>query len=306
VSPPRWAVGAILAVIAVATLGSLVSSGPPPDGWVTTSTARVTTTSTTQAPTTTTTPSTTSTTQAPTTTTIPPTTTSTVPRIFSDIPVGSDLYEPTRWAKERGLIVGTGGGAFGFGRAITRMEAKLILWRFGWMTSPYWQGCNCLLTTRELADRHPGWNLQLKVGPYHLSRGQFITALYQAHEWDGRQKQPIGYSSGLTGFGGATPNTEAVWRLVKYRFPAANFWGARAARGTASEHPLGRALDINGSPQLMVEINRYLLDHARLYGVKYTILNQTIYFPNGTSRRMANRGNRTANHYDHVHVSFVR
>lgn len=78
-------------------------------------------------------------------------------------------------------------------------------------------------------------------------------------------------------------------------------------------HPQGLALDIMVSsayPPLSPQgialgngIRDFLLKNAKTLGVDHVIWRQHIYYPNGTSEAMEDRGGLTANHFDHVHVA---
>jgi len=80
-------------------------------------------------------------------------------------------------------------------------------------------------------------------------------------------------------------------------------------------HPQGLALDIMVSsayPPLSPQgialgngIRDFLLKNAKTLGVDHVIWRQHIYYPNGTSEPMEDRGGLTANHFDHVHVATI-
>jgi hypothetical protein len=77
----------------------------------------------------------------------------------------------------------------------------------------------------------------------------------------------------------------------------------RAPRSRASEHPLGLALDFTVDRRTGDRLVDYVLDNQDRLGVKYVIYRQR--FNSGSGfRLMEDRGSATANHYDHVHVSF--
>lgn len=67
-----------------------------------------------------------------------------------------------------------------------------------------------------------------------------------------------------------------------------------------------RALDIFATHEQGDIIAQYYIDHWRHYGGDYIIWRQRIWNPEIAPywRDMADRGGITANHYDHVHVSF--
>ncbi|OKH76749.1 hypothetical protein EB73_02335 [Mycobacterium sp. SWH-M3] len=78
-------------------------------------------------------------------------------------------------------------------------------------------------------------------------------------------------------------------------------------------HPQGLALDVMVSsayPPLSPQgialgngILAFLMKNAKTLGVDHAIWRQHIYYPDGTSEGMEDRGGLTANHFDHVHVA---
>jgi hypothetical protein len=103
-----------------------------------------------------------------------------------------------------------------------------------------------------------------------------------------------------------TSNARSVYRAVCAAFGGAvsSFGGYRA--GDGGDHGSGRAVDIMVSGQPGRDIARYVQAHARELGVKYVIYEQKIWLagnPTSQWKTMEDRGSRTANHYDHVHVS---
>lgn len=84
-------------------------------------------------------------------------------------------------------------------------------------------------------------------------------------------------------------------------------------RDVTPDHPAGRALDVmipnwrqDSGKALGKEIADYYRTHAREYNVHYIIWNQQIWNINRDAegwRNMADRGNPTANHHDHVHIT---
>lgn len=80
--------------------------------------------------------------------------------------------------------------------------------------------------------------------------------------------------------------------------------GGRAGRANASDHPGGLALDLMVSPAVGDELAEYLLAHQAEFGITYVIWEQRINSGSGWSA-MEDRGSATANHLDHVHVSFA-
>lgn len=83
--------------------------------------------------------------------------------------------------------------------------------------------------------------------------------------------------------------------------------GGVGARPNASDHPAGYALDFFTSKAQGDALAQAAIDNASRLKVKYIIWQQAIWKPStGRWDRMADRGSVTANHYDHVHISFNR
>ncbi len=83
-----------------------------------------------------------------------------------------------------------------------------------------------------------------------------------------------------------------------------NTLGGLGSRANASDHPRGLAIDfmtaggVNGD-----QLADYALKYKDELRIKYVIWKQRINFGNGW-KGMENRGSATANHFDHVHISF--
>ena len=78
--------------------------------------------------------------------------------------------------------------------------------------------------------------------------------------------------------------------------------------GDPGDHGKGKAVDFGITPgdALGDQVAQYALDQMGNYGISYVIWEQKIngYWTGGQWETMEDRGNITANHYDHVHVSF--
>ena len=116
---------------------------------------------------------------------------------------------------------------------------------------------------------------------------------------------------------GLTPHTKKMKVALAKKFGITSFSLFRAGDGdgTGHGHNSGRAVDF------MVPVNsaqgdqlaEYLTKHMDELGVYYIIWKQRFYMPQqniygpaNTWNIMPNRGGVTANHYDHVHVSFKK
>jgi hypothetical protein len=104
--------------------------------------------------------------------------------------------------------------------------------------------------------------------------------------------------------GPVRPHVQAAAEEVGTLFDITRVIGV-AARARESDHPLGLALDF------MVPIDSekgsrladYVITNGERLGVKYVIWQQRIW-QDGKWKGMKNRGSITANHRDHIHVSF--
>jgi uncharacterized protein YraI len=115
---------------------------------------------------------------------------------------------------------------------------------------------------------------------------------------------PCSISSGIEAH--LTSNARSVYRAVCAAFggSVSSFGGYRA--GDGGDHGSGRAVDIMVSGEPGWDIARYVQAHSQVLHVSYVIYQQRIWLagnPTSQWKTMQDRGSRTANHYDHVHVS---
>ena len=123
------------------------------------------------------------------------------------------------------------------------------------------------------------------------------------------QRQSLGLGGAAT-LGVVQPQTKHLIEVVKGLFPQITSVGTLRP-GTSGEHNHGLAADFmipdyKNNVALGWNIAHYVMDHAAELGVKYIIWQQSIWItsePGKGWRKMASRGNDTANHYDHVHVT---
>ncbi|TQM32182.1 hypothetical protein FB390_3860 [Nocardia bhagyanarayanae] len=103
---------------------------------------------------------------------------------------------------------------------------------------------------------------------------------------------------------GTQPHVAQVGHMLKKTFGVTDIGGA-VGRGDG-DHGAGLALDLMTSDAAHGDaIAEFVLANRQRLGVKYVIWRQRYNDGNGWSY-MENRGSPTANHYDHVHVSFNR
>jgi len=104
---------------------------------------------------------------------------------------------------------------------------------------------------------------------------------------------------------------EAFRQEIAAKFGITNIGGYRA--GDPDDHGKGLAVDVMvpTSSQLGDQVAQYAIDNMDRAGISYVIWKQqfympvnNIYGPANTWNQMPDRGGDTANHYDHVHISF--
>ena len=104
---------------------------------------------------------------------------------------------------------------------------------------------------------------------------------------------------------------EAFRQEIAAKFGITNIGGYR--EGDPDDHGKGLAVDVmvTTSSQLGDQVAQYAIDNMDRAGISYVIWKQqfympvdNIYGPANTWNQMPDRGGDTANHYDHVHISF--
>jgi len=105
---------------------------------------------------------------------------------------------------------------------------------------------------------------------------------------------------------GLTRDAIRVHRALCHRYPQVSSFGGRRSGGE-SFHWSGRAVDVMiSSSSTGWKIARWVRANRKALGVSEVIYSQKIWTVQRSSegwRSMSDRGNATANHYDHVHVS---
>ena len=108
------------------------------------------------------------------------------------------------------------------------------------------------------------------------------------------------------------PQAEAFRQEIAAKFGITNIGGYRA--GDPDDHGKGLAVDVMvpTSSQLGDQVAQYAIDNMDRAGISYVIWKQQFYMsvdnmygPANTWNQMPDRGGDTANHYDHVHISFT-
>ncbi len=88
------------------------------------------------------------------------------------------------------------------------------------------------------------------------------------------------------------------------RYGAPDMHGVAGRAGT-SDHPSGLAIDFMVDRSTGDALASCALENMDALGIKYVIWEQAINHGNGW-KGMEDRGGATANHFDHVHISFER
>ena len=108
------------------------------------------------------------------------------------------------------------------------------------------------------------------------------------------------------------PQAEAFRQEIAAKFGITNIGGYR--EGDPEDHGQGLAVDVMvpTSSELGDQVAQYAIDNMDRAGISYVIWKQqfympvdNIYGPANTWNQMPDRGGDTANHYDHVHISFT-
>ena len=107
------------------------------------------------------------------------------------------------------------------------------------------------------------------------------------------------------------PQAEAFRQEIAAKFGITNIGGYR--EGDPEDHGKGLAVDVMvpTNSELGDQVAQYAIDHMDRAGISYIIWKQqfympvnNIYGPANTWNQMPDRGGDTANHNDHVHISF--
>lgn len=107
------------------------------------------------------------------------------------------------------------------------------------------------------------------------------------------------------------PQAEAFRQEIAAKFGITNIGGYR--KGDPEDHGQGLAVDVMvpTSSELGDQVAQYAIDNMDRAGISYIIWKQqfympvnNIYGPANTWNQIPDRGGDTANHYDHVHISF--
>jgi len=126
-----------------------------------------------------------------------------------------------------------------------------------------------------------------------------------AHQAEEKRAARADCDTGLGGLGNVRPwvRTAALFLSCLYGEPTLI---GRASRSSSySDHPTGLAVDFMMSSAQGDRLAQCALRNREALGIHYVIWKQRVNYGDGWER-MEDRGGATANHYDHVHISFQR
>lgn len=113
---------------------------------------------------------------------------------------------------------------------------------------------------------------------------------------------PSSCAAGTEGMEGVAANVADAGETLRCMFAVDSVLGI-GSRGGTSDHPSGKALDFMVDPATGDELAEYALANADELGITYVIWQQRINTGDGWEMQ-EDRGDATANHMDHVHISF--
>lgn len=108
----------------------------------------------------------------------------------------------------------------------------------------------------------------------------------------------------LDGLGRVKPHVRDATRFLSCLYDEPTVIGV-ARRSRHSDHPGGRAVDLMMRGERGDRLAECALENQDELGISYVIWKQRVNHGKGW-KRMSDRGGDTANHYDHVHISFDR
>lgn len=126
----------------------------------------------------------------------------------------------------------------------------------------------------------------------------------QAEETRAAREAAARCDADLDGLGRVTPFVRGAAQFLSCLYDQPDVLGI-GQRSRASDHPRGLALDLMVRGEIGDRIAACALANQEALGVSYVIYEQRVNYGDGWER-MSDRGGDTANHYDHVHVSFER
>ena len=121
---------------------------------------------------------------------------------------------------------------------------------------------------------------------------------------EAEEERARGCAAGDSGFETVRSQVREAGIELRCRFGVETVLGV-AGRANASDHPSGLALDLMVDRDPGEDLAEYAVDNMDDLGISYVIYRQRINTGSGWEA-MEDRGGATANHMDHVHISFER
>ena len=125
----------------------------------------------------------------------------------------------------------------------------------------------------------------------------------QRAEAEAAARGPVDCGLNTSGLGRVKSHVRTAAEALGCRFGEPTMHGVAGRAGT-SDHPLGLAVDFMVKGATGDALAACALENQDALGVKYVIWEQQINHGNGW-KPMEDRGSVTANHFDHVHISFT-
>lgn len=126
----------------------------------------------------------------------------------------------------------------------------------------------------------------------------------QAHRRAAARAAATSCDADLDGLGPVKPWARNAARFLSCLYDEPDLGGV-AGRGGRSDHPNGFAVDVMARGERGDRIAACVLANRKELGVDYVLWKQRANYGDGWER-MPDRGDDTANHRDHVHISFDR
>jgi len=135
--------------------------------------------------------------------------------------------------------------------------------------------------------------------------GLFDLARQQQEERQARAAA-IGCDAPLGGLGRVKPWVRTAAQFLACLYGEPRLIGVARRGNSYSDHPGGLAVDFMVAGARGDRLAECALRNRDALGVDYVIYKQRVNYGDGNGwERMSDRGGATANHYDHVHVSFL-
>lgn len=167
---------------------------------------------------------------------------------------------------------------------------------------------------QALAEPPPAVDVDAVIGAATTAADDAVAARRAAREAAATSTRPLSDSGaaqadgpnnctgGNDGFGAVAASTATAGQQLRCMFGVDTVYGV-AGRASTSDHPKGKALDFMVDQATGEKLAAYARQNMDELGISYVIYRQRIDTGSGWEG-MEDRGGETANHMDHVHISF--